>query len=154
MEEFGIIFAVAIIIGLIPAGIASSKGHSFQLWWLYGTALFFFAMIHSILIKPTEENQLQRGGRRCPHCAEIVKDQAKVCRFCGKDILSKKIPSTSKATIPLQSVPKKSVSKKKAIFCYSCTHFKPSSTNPRCVKDKERSVRTGGYETCDDWSSK
>jgi len=79
-------FISGAVIGLIPAFIASSKGRSFMLWWWYGAALFLFAMIHAIIIKPTEENQLESGGRRCPHCAEIIKRQANVCRFCGRDV--------------------------------------------------------------------
>lgn len=26
------------------------------------------------------------GEKKCPFCAEFVKDKAKVCRFCGRDI--------------------------------------------------------------------
>jgi rRNA maturation endonuclease Nob1 len=25
--------------------------------------------------------------RRCPHCAELVRQEAKVCRFCGREIV-------------------------------------------------------------------
>ncbi len=30
---------IVVLIGLIPAAIARSKGRSFGLWWLYGSAL-------------------------------------------------------------------------------------------------------------------
>lgn len=26
------------------------------------------------------------AGRQCPHCAETIKSEAKVCRFCGHDV--------------------------------------------------------------------
>jgi len=26
------------------------------------------------------------GGRVCPHCAETIKQAARVCRYCGKDV--------------------------------------------------------------------
>lgn len=29
------------------------------------------------------------GQTKCPHCAELVKLEAKVCKHCGKDIVSR-----------------------------------------------------------------
>lgn len=45
------IVLAAAVLGLIPAAIASRKGHHFGWWWLYGAALFIVALPHSIVAR-------------------------------------------------------------------------------------------------------
>jgi hypothetical protein len=72
------ILVFAAILGCIPGAIAQSKGHSFVAWWIFGALLFVVALPCALFI--------EREGRKCPYCAETVRTDAVVCRFCSRDL--------------------------------------------------------------------
>lgn len=84
------LFIILLVIALIPAAIARSKGRSFILWYIYGIALWIVALIHSILLKEdsyqsTRQSITGQSLKKCPSCGEFVRQEASVCRYCGKE---------------------------------------------------------------------
>ena len=91
-----------VLLGLIPAAIAHNKGHNFLGWWIFGAGLFIVALPLAIVLKPDatvlekrkELASLAAGGRKCPSCAEVIKREARVCRFCGRDVEPERVSVT------------------------------------------------------------
>ena len=79
---------LALVLGLIPAAIAQSKGRSFMGYWLFGTLLFIVALPVALLLQPDRQaldaQALASGDlRKCQACAELIRRDATVCRYCG-----------------------------------------------------------------------
>lgn len=68
------------------------KGGSFISGFLF--SLLLSPLIAGLILavrKPLkstlEERELASGRmKRCPHCAELIRAEAKRCRFCGQDV--------------------------------------------------------------------
>lgn len=59
-------FLVLLLLGLLPAFIATKKGRSFIDWWIFGTGLFVVAFPIALLMKSKAEPGTGKGGNVNP----------------------------------------------------------------------------------------
>lgn len=92
------IIAVWLVMGVVVAIIANSKGYDPSGWFLYGLLIWPIALVH-ILTKPkdpriAEQELVSSGGvKKCADCAELVRAEAKKCRFCGRIFPEPAVPA-------------------------------------------------------------
>jgi len=95
--------AVVLFIWLSQAAmtsfIAKSKGRRGFVWYWLGLLLPFVALLLVSIVNPSAAHLAAR--RKCPSCAELIRDEAKVCKHCGRDVqpiepVVKALPTTSK----------------------------------------------------------
>jgi hypothetical protein len=72
---------LVIIAGIVGSIIAIRKGRS-PILWFFLCAIVPLLIAVIIVLPPLVS---KRYTKTCPYCAEIIKEDAKFCKHCGKE---------------------------------------------------------------------
>lgn len=89
----GWVFGLAVLIaGPVAVVVASGAGAGpvAAAWVAFGVPVagLFAALAVKSGDEVAAETGSYRGQRKCPHCAESIKAEARVCKHCGRDVAS------------------------------------------------------------------
>ena len=87
------LFFFWLIMAAVVALVASAKGRSGGLWFVYGLVIWPIALIHAVVITKDvaaiEKEKQKEGKMRCPNCADWVYKEAKTCPHCQYQLKGK-----------------------------------------------------------------
>jgi hypothetical protein len=105
MELIVFWFGLAIVVGVI----AGSRGRNGFGWFLLAVVIspLLAGILAIALPSPqTQREQLHKwNSRKCPFCAELVRNEAIVCKHCGRDLPELPPPIIVKAAAASRSHP-------------------------------------------------
>jgi hypothetical protein len=89
-----VIYGLLALIAAIVANLAEQKGRHWQTFFIL-SLLFPIITWVSVALVSTDQSTLRDGTKTCPMCAEVVKQEAVLCKHCGTDLSTNRSYSDS-----------------------------------------------------------
>lgn len=111
----------AVIFGCFCAYVARQKGLVSGNWFFLGFLFSILALIALIAIPngtlPQNSRSINDSMRKCQFCAEMVKAEAKICRFCQHEL---PLLPTQENTVSVSSAPQSKIFSSGNWICVKC----------------------------------